>query len=268
MSRWFDGSSSSIRFGSASSSLASISRFCSPPLSDSTGCVKALGPEAAGRPAPARSCDRGCRRRGGAVRAAGGRSGRPAACARPRPSVSAMASATDCASCSRAISPARALLGLVPERAARLPLRLLLEIAEMDRRVETDRAAVGVVLAGQDAQQRRLAAAVGADQPDPLARADLERHPVQHRLGAEVLFDTVNFEKDHPRTRARWGRSSEWAAAISGDGHPCHVPHRRLPRLRRLAAACPCLSPSDPSSPDRGSRRFPAFVSGSPRGRP
>ena len=42
-----------------------------------------------------------------------------------------------------------------------------------------------------------LPAAVGAGQPDPLARADLERHPVQDRFGAEMLAKILNLQKNH-----------------------------------------------------------------------
>ena len=45
--------------------------------------------------------------------------------------------------------------------------------------------------------QGGLAGAVGPDQPDPLAGAELERHPVEDRLGAVVLLDAFNLKKDH-----------------------------------------------------------------------
>ena len=55
--------------------------------------------------------------------------------------------------------------------------RLLREVA--DAAVARDRAAVGVLAAGQQAQQRRLAGAVGADEAGALAGAEGQREPVE-----------------------------------------------------------------------------------------
>ena len=49
-----------------------------------------------------------------------------------------------------AISPARAALGFIDERAAGRPIGLLLQVAEMERRVLDGRSAVGFFLAGED----------------------------------------------------------------------------------------------------------------------
>ena len=55
--------------------------------------------------------------------------------------------------------------------------RLLREVA--DAAVAGDRAAVGVLAAGQQPQQRRLAGAVGADEAGALAGAEGQRQPVE-----------------------------------------------------------------------------------------
>ena len=60
-----------------------------------------------------------------------------------------------------------------------------------------DRAAVGLFLVGEDPHQGGLAGAVGPDQADPLAGAEIERHPVQDRLGAVVLLNAFNLKEDH-----------------------------------------------------------------------
>ena len=69
----------------------------------------------------------------------------------------------------------------------------------MHAAVQAARAAVGLFAAGENPQQRGLAAAVGPDQPDAVAGAHLERHAVQNRLGAKVLSEVVNFQKNHRR---------------------------------------------------------------------
>ena len=65
--------------------------------------------------------------------------------------------------------------------------------------VQADVAAIGLFAAGEDAQQGGFPAAVGAGQTDALARPHLERHPVQERLGAEVLPQPFHAQEDHPR---------------------------------------------------------------------
>ena len=88
-------------------------------------------------------------------------------------------------------------LGLVQERAAGLPLGLLFKIADVERRMADDRAAVGLLLVGKDLHERGLAGAVGPDEADALAGAQLERHPVEDRLGAVVLLNAFNLKEDH-----------------------------------------------------------------------
>ena len=74
---------------------------------------------------------------------------------------------------------------------------LLLQVAQMGRRVNDARSGVRLVLSGQDSQQGRLAAAVGADQARPIARPKLEREPFQYRLGAKPLSQINDIEKNH-----------------------------------------------------------------------
>ena len=93
--------------------------------------------------------------------------------------------------------PREGALGLVEEGAAGLPLRLLLQVADVERGMADDQAAVGLFLAGQDPHQRGLAGAVGPDEADPLAGAKFERHPIEDRLGAVVLLKAFNLEEDH-----------------------------------------------------------------------
>ena len=50
---------------------------------------------------------------------------------------------------------------------------------------------------GEDPHEGGLAGAVGPDQADPLAGAQLERHPVEDRLGAVVFLDAFNLKENH-----------------------------------------------------------------------
>ena len=52
---------------------------------------------------------------------------------------------------------------------------LLPQQADADPGPDEELAVIGLIDAGQDLHQRGLAGAVGADQADPLAGADLER---------------------------------------------------------------------------------------------
>ena len=55
--------------------------------------------------------------------------------------------------------------------------------------VQADLAGVGLVEAGEDAQQRRLADAVGADQADALAGVQLEAEVLEQRVGVEAAAE-------------------------------------------------------------------------------
>ncbi len=88
-------------------------------------------------------------------------------------------------------------LGLIDERAARLPLGLLFEIADVKRRMPDDRPAVSLLLLGEDPHKRGLAGAVGPDKADAFAGAELESHSVEDRLGAIVLLNAFDLKEDH-----------------------------------------------------------------------
>jgi len=69
-----------------------------------------------------------------------------------------------------------------------IQLRFLRQVADAQiARRELDMPRVGGLSARDDPQQRGLAAAVGTDQPDALARAEVERHRVEN------FFDAVSF---------------------------------------------------------------------------
>ena len=65
-------------------------------------------------------------------------------------------------------------------------LRLLPEQGDAGAGVEADLAVVGPVEAGEDAQQRRLADAVGPDQADALAGVQLEADVLKQRAFVEA----------------------------------------------------------------------------------
>ena len=58
-----------------------------------------------------------------------------------------------------------------------------------------DRPVVGVLEAGQDGQQRRLAAAVGAEHADPHPVGELEVEPVEDQATAEGLLQAAGREE-------------------------------------------------------------------------
>ena len=79
---------------------------------------------------------------------------------------------------------------------ARENVALLREIADPQRRrIAPDRAAVELLQAGERAQQRRLAAAVGADDADPAAGSDRERDALEDRVRAAMNRDVVCGER-------------------------------------------------------------------------
>ena len=72
-------------------------------------------------------------------------------------------------------------------------VRLLLgQVADLDAARYGHSAGVGVKLAGDDPEQRRLAGAVRADEPDALAGPDLERDGVEHDHRPVRLGDLVD----------------------------------------------------------------------------
>ena len=71
-------------------------------------------------------------------------------------------------------------------RFARREFGLLPEQADPDARPDEEVAVIGPVVAGQELHQRRLAGAVGPDQPDPLAGEDLERQLGEYGIADEL----------------------------------------------------------------------------------
>src|SRR5690606_32173877 len=76
--------------------------------------------------------------------------------------------------------------------------------------VERHATPVGVEVAGEAVEQRRLARAVGPDQPDELARLDGQRHCIEGADAGEALRDGVGLEQGHgpPPPDAAVGRPS------------------------------------------------------------
>ena len=115
-----------------------------------------------------------------------------------------------------------------PQRSARHDRGLLLQVIEPRRGMQLDRAAVGRLPAGEDRQQRRLAGAVGPDQPDLLAGTHLEGDPVQDRLRPEMLGDVDNVEQDHG-----------WRLTVNSPGRAdgrTRGDYRRWPRIAERAS--------------------------------
>jgi hypothetical protein len=67
---------------------------------------------------------------------------------------------------------------------------------------EAHDAVVGALRAGEHVEQRRLARAVGADDPDGVARRHVERHAVQHDERAELAADVLGAEEGSAWRRA------------------------------------------------------------------
>ena len=180
MSRWLLGSSSSITSGADSSSLASISRLCWPPLNVSTGRSIILAAEAEAvqhlfdavvdvegvvvaeqfveaivarcQAFALRFIGRFGQRLGGADHVVVGGE-----------------------------QFVERGLGLGEQGAAGGEVRLLAQQGHARAGVQADVAVVGLVEAGQQAQQRGLAGAVGADQADALAGVQLEADVLEQR---------------------------------------------------------------------------------------
>ena len=71
----------------------------------------------------------------------------------------------------------------------------LVQVGDAGAAAQRDRAGVGVLLAGQHLQQRRLARAVGADQADARPRAELEVGAVEDQPAAEGLRDAAQRQR-------------------------------------------------------------------------
>ncbi len=94
-------------------------------------------------------------------------------------------------------------------------LELLRERPETHGRAAPDLAARRLELAGEQPQQRRLARAVDADEPDAVARTEPPRDVLQEPAVAERQADVLDVEDRLAETRAR---EAEQLGAVAGDG--------------------------------------------------
>ena len=84
---------------------------------------------------------------------------------------------------------------LVAHRPLRGEVVALAEERRRDAARAGHRAGVGVLDAGEQPQQRRLALAVAPDDPDAVALGEPERHVAQHRARAVALVDRVEVDE-------------------------------------------------------------------------
>ena len=92
-----------------------------------------------------------------------------------------------------------------------------------------DLALVRLVEAGEHAQQRRLAGAVGTAQADAIAIADLPRDVIEQHAIGELFVELL--ELDHQRvTSWRSCIQSDWRFAMTGANSP--IVNRQSPSNR------------------------------------
>jgi hypothetical protein len=90
------------------------------------------------------------------------------------------------------------VLGILQQRGGDfVGVDLLVHVAEATVVRKLHLTAVGLHFAHEQVEDRALAGAVGPHDADAVARMDREAHVLQHRLGAEVLGDSV--ERNHAR---------------------------------------------------------------------
>src|SRR5690606_6948016 len=84
----------------------------------------------------------------------------------------------------------RAARNFLPDRLVAVErVAALVDIAELHGLADADRAAVGLFLAGDHLEQRRVAGAVRADNADDAARRQLDRQVVGPRPAVKALLD-------------------------------------------------------------------------------
>src|SRR5262245_44437742 len=83
----------------------------------------------------------------------------------------------------------------------RVEIVALAEQRELQPVGPRDRPRVGLLHTRHQPQQRRLAAAVGADDPDPVAGRHVERDAAQHRARAVALLDVLEIDEVARRCR-------------------------------------------------------------------
>ena len=98
-----------------------------------------------------------------------------------------------------------------------------------------DPAGVRRLLAGEEAQQRGLAAAVAADHAGPLARADAERDAVQHDRGRVRLGHVL--QRDERGAPSSWPPSSSATTRAPGTGPYATRTVRQTPAPASAAAS-------------------------------
>jgi hypothetical protein len=84
----------------------------------------------------------------------------------------------------------KSALGFREQRAADLKFRILMKNRRSRAGVEANLAHVGMIEAGEDVQQRRLARAVGTHQADAVAGLQLEADLVEERISMESAGKT------------------------------------------------------------------------------
>ena len=103
-------------------------------------------------------------------------------------------------------------------RAGRERGHVLRQVADAGAAPPGERAGVGRHLACQDAEQGRLAGAVGAEQADPVVRADREAGAVEEDLGPVGQGKTADDEEAHrQRSVARPGAAGKAGAGRRGE---------------------------------------------------
>jgi hypothetical protein len=75
----------------------------------------------------------------------------------------------------------------------------LVDIGQLDRLADADGAAVGLLLAGDHAEQGGLAGAVGADDADDAAGRQAEGHVLEQQAVAVGLATPFGLDDDVPR---------------------------------------------------------------------
>ena len=111
----------------------------------------------------------------------------------------------------------------------------LIEHGELKPRAEPHSAAIGLNLAGQHADQRRFARAIGTDDADPAAAHDARRKIVDHHPLAKRLVDIFGLDDHGARTAPLGHRHfyrALWAAIIldllAQAAQQIHAPHIAL----------------------------------------
>ena len=98
---------------------------------------------------------------------------------------------------------------LLPDRARRVEARArLVDVGQLDRLADAQLAGVRLLLAGDHAEERRLAGAVRADHADDAAGRQREGQVLDEQPVAVALLDAVRLDDDVAEPRARPGCGS------------------------------------------------------------